>query len=234
MTARRRGAALWPGLTLACLLAVLAFVLSFDALRIVALACGVQPALAWMFPLIVDGSTLAFTWATWAFRTRGMGTWYPWLMLVLFSVVSLIGNALHAHPVQVNGMLLPDWVPPLVMTMPPIALLATTHMIVMAAGRTFDAQPDEPDREPMPDAGGRSAIAPEPEPPAAESEPEPSAPVPESSEPGPTGETVPATPEPEPPEPGPEPATPVPPPPARPVASDRELAARWAEQMNVG
>ena len=49
MTARRRGAALWPGLTLACLLAVLAFVLSFDALRIVALACGVQPALAWMF-----------------------------------------------------------------------------------------------------------------------------------------------------------------------------------------
>lgn len=186
MTARRRGAALWPGLTLACLLAVLAFVLSFDALRIVALACGVQPALAWMFPLIVDGSTLAFTWATWAFRTRGMGTWYPWLMLVLFSVVSLIGNALHAHPVQVNNMLLPDWVPPLVMTMPPIALLATTHMIVMAAGRTFDAQPDEPDREPMPDAGGRSAIAPEPEPPA------------------------------------------------RPVASDRELAARWAEQMNVG
>ena len=137
MMTRRRGAALWPGLTLACLLAVLAFVLSFDALRIVALACGVQPALAWMFPLIVDGSTLAFTWATWAFRARGMGTWYPWLMLVLFSVVSLIGNALHAHPVQVNGMLLPDWVPPLVMTMPPIALLATTHMIVMAAGRTF-------------------------------------------------------------------------------------------------
>ena len=185
-------------------------------------------------PLIVDGSTLAFTWATWAFRTRGMGTWYPWLMLVLFSVVSLIGNALHAHPVQVNNMLLPDWVPPLVMTMPPIALLATTHMIVMAAGRTFDAQPDEPDREPTPDAGGRSAIAPEPEPPAAESEPEPSKPVPEPSEPEPTGETVPATPEPEPPEPGPEPATPVPPPPARPVASDRELAARWAEQMNVG
>ena len=224
MTARRRGAALWPGLTLACLLAVLAFVLSFDALRIVALACGVQPALAWMFPLIVDGSTLAFTWATWAFRTRGMGTWYPWLMLVLFSVVSLIGNALHAHPVQVNGMLLPDWVPPLVMTMPPIALLATTHMIVMAAGRTFDAQPDEPDREPMPDAGGRSAIAPEPEPPAAESEPEPSAPVPESSEPEPMGETVPATPEPEPSEPGPEPATPVPPPPARPVAPPRRGA----------
>ena len=50
MTARRRGAALWPGLTLACLLAVLAFVLSFDALRIVALACGVQPALAWCSP----------------------------------------------------------------------------------------------------------------------------------------------------------------------------------------
>lgn len=198
---RRHGAALWPGLTLACLLATLAFVLSFDALRIVALACGVQTALAWMFPLIVDGSTLAFTWATWAFRTRGMGTWYPWLMLVLFSVVSLIGNALHAHPVDVNGMLLPSWVPPLVMTMPPVALLATTHMIVMAAGRTFDEQPDP--------------------------EPTPSDPIPDpADEPDRTAEPI----EPATPDTGEPPAEPV----AQRVASDRELAARWAEQMNVG
>lgn len=228
MMTRRRGAALWPGLTLACLLAALAFVLSFDALRIVALACGVQPMLAWMFPLIVDGSTLAFTWATWAFRTRGMGTWYPWLMLVLFSVVSLIGNALHAHPVQVNNMLLPGWVPPLVMTMPPIALLATTHMIVMAAGRTFDEETEENGFEPAQVAGESDS-------------PDPGQRM-FAVEPSTTNMTVSqsteaADPEPQADgnerEPGLMPDEAVTPP-VRMVASDRELAARWAEQMNVG
>lgn len=135
-----REARMWPGVTVAVVLALLAFIISFDALRAVGLACGINVSLAWMFPIIIDGSTLAFTWAAWAFKTRRMGTLYPWLMLVLFSVISLIGNALHAHPVMVNGMLLPDWVPPVIMTVPPVALLATTHMIVLAAGRTFDRQ----------------------------------------------------------------------------------------------
>ena len=135
-----REARMWPGVTVAVVRALRAFIISFDALRAVGLACGINAALAWMFPIIIDGSTLAFTWAAWAFKTRRMGTLYPWLMLVLFSVISLIGNALHAHPVMVNGMLLPDWVPPVIMTVPPVALLATTHMIVLAAGRTFDRQ----------------------------------------------------------------------------------------------
>lgn len=135
-----REARMWPGVTVAVVLALLAFIISFDALRAVGLACGINASLAWMFPIIIDGSTLAFTWAAWAFKTRRMGTLYPWLMLVLFSVISLAGNALHAHPVRVNGMLLPDWVPPVIMTVPPVALLATTHMIVLAAGRTFDRQ----------------------------------------------------------------------------------------------
>lgn len=148
---------MWPGLTVAVLLALLAFIISFDALRVVGLACGINARLAWMFPLIIDGSTLAFTWAAWAFKTRRLSTVYPWLMLVLFSIISLIGNALHAHPVQVNGLLLPDWVPPLIMTVPPVALLATTHMIVLAAGRSFDnddlewetgqAKTDEPETD---------------------------------------------------------------------------------------
>lgn len=147
----RREARLWPGVSLAVLLALFAFVLSFDALRVVGLACGIQPTLAWMFPLIIDGSTLAFTWAAWAFKTRRMRTLYPWLMLVVFSIISLIGNALHAHPVTVNGLTLPDWSASLIMTVPPIALLATTHMIVMAASRSLDnttSGVDQPDPTP--------------------------------------------------------------------------------------
>lgn len=155
----RREARMWPGVTVAVVLALLAFVISFDALRAVGLACGINEDLAWMFPIIIDGSTLAFTWAAWAFKTRRMGTVYPWLMLVLFSVISLVGNALHAHPVPVNGLVLPGWVPPIIMTVPPVALLATTHMIVLAAGRSLDRADEEAERRRVSDA---AAAAPAP------------------------------------------------------------------------
>ena len=163
-----------------------------------------------MFPIIIDGSTLAFTWAAWAFKTRRMGTLYPWLMLVLFSVISLAGNALHAHPVRVNGMLLPDWVPPVIMTVPPVALLATTHMIVLAAGRTFDRQAMAEAASPEP-AGPSAAPTPEPTPGIT---PGPDTPGPD--DPGPVIETDHDT------EPGPD--TPGP-------ADGEPLGQRWAQAL---
>lgn len=137
---RAREARLWPLLCLVVLIALLAFVLSFDALRQLGVAVGVQPALSWMFPLIVDLPVVAFTWATWVFKTRGIGQRYPWAMLCVFSLVSLAGNALHARPVPVDGVLLPRWLAAGLMAMPPVALLATSHMIVMAAARSLDAR----------------------------------------------------------------------------------------------
>lgn len=149
---RRRQAPLWPLMALTVAIALMAFILSFDALRTLAVACGVQPGLSWMFPLIIDAPVLAFTWATWVFKTRGLGQAYPWAMLLVFSAVSLVGNALHAHPVETNGLLLPDWGASLLMTMPPVALLATSHMIVRAASRSFDMDGPEPAAEAVPDA----------------------------------------------------------------------------------
>ena len=148
---RRRQAPLWPLMVLTVAIALMAFILSFDALRTLAVACGVQPGLSWMFPLIIDAPVLAFTWATWVFKTRGLGQAYPWAMLLVFSAVSLVGNALHAHPVETNGLLLPDWGASLLMTMPPVALLATSHMIVRAASRSFDMDGPEPAAEAVPD-----------------------------------------------------------------------------------
>lgn len=148
---RRRQAPLWPLMALTVAIALMAFILSFDALRTLAVACGVQPGLSWMFPLIIDAPVLAFTWATWVFKTRGLGQAYPWAMLLVFSAVSLVGNALHAHPVETNGLLLPDWGASLLMTMPPVALLATSHMIVRAASRSFDMDGPESAAEAVPD-----------------------------------------------------------------------------------
>lgn len=181
MSVKARQAPLWPLMALATLIAVMAFVLSFDALRTLGIACGIQPALGWMFPLIVDVPVLAFTWATWVFKTRGMGQGYPWAMLILFSAVSLVGNALHAHPVETNGMLLPDWTASLLMTMPPIALLATSHMMVTAASRSYDletVEPEQPDEEPIEEP---EAVEKPPEP-VEEPEPEPPIEEPEAIE----------------------------------------------------
>ena len=188
-------------------IALMAFILSFDALRTLAVACGVQPGLSWMFPLIIDAPVLAFTWATWVFKTRGLGQAYPWAMLLVFSAVSLVGNALHAHPVETNGLLLPDWGASLLMTMPPVALLATSHMIVRAASRSFDMDGPEPAAEVVEttpvappevprDAGGPETASGSPaEPGAARRHPDVSAPIPVPT-PEPTPESEP-TPEPE-------------------------------------
>lgn len=214
-----RHARMWPGMALAGLLALFAFIISFDALRTLALACGIRASLSWMFPLIIDGSVLAFTWATWAFRTRGLATWYPWLMLVAFSAFSIAGNSLHAHAVPIEGMTLPGWAPGVVMSMPPIALLATTHMIVLAAGRTFDDTP-EPAGTPPPPAPEPTATSPDPVPEVEESAPEPEPEIEET-----TPEPVPVVEETT-PEPVPEPevgeTTPEPAPRAEETASEPE------------
>ena len=153
-----RRARLWPLLALVVAIASIAFVLSFDALRTLGMACGVSPALAWMFPLIIDLPVIAFTWATWVFKTRHLGQAYPWAMLVVFSLVSLAGNALHAHPTETNGMLLPQWAASLLMTMPAVALLATSHMIVRSASKSFDDDEGTGEPEPVPDASDRTDL----------------------------------------------------------------------------
>lgn len=223
---RRRQAPLWPLMALTVAIALMAFILSFDALRTLAVACGVQPGLSWMFPLIIDAPVLAFTWATWVFKTRGLGQAYPWAMLLVFSAVSLIGNALHAHPVETNGLLLPDWGASLLMTMPPVALLATSHMIVRAASRSFDMEPE-------PDAGEAEAVETKTAPASPESEPEP-APAKPELEPQAASTEAPAPAEPEPIETAVAPREPQPAPVEAPASAESEPApTRWRPDFSA-
>lgn len=223
---RRRQAPLWPLMALTVAIALMAFILSFDALRTLAMACGVQPGLSWMFPLIIDAPVLAFTWATWVFKTRGLGQAYPWAMLLVFSTVSLVGNALHARPVETNGLLLPDWGASLLMTMPPVALLATSHMIVRAASRSFDMEPE-------PDAGEAEAVETETAPASPESEPEP-APAKPELEPQAASTEAPAPAEPEPIETAVAPQEPQPAPVEDPAPAESEPApTRWRPDFSA-
>ncbi|MBT1162197.1 DUF2637 domain-containing protein [Bifidobacterium sp. SO1] len=126
-----------PGLVLGTIIAIIAFCLSFDALRLLYLACGVNPYLSWGGPICIDGTILLTTWAAWGFRKGAVPhRWYPWTGFVVFSLFSIIGNALHAY--LNDGGLLPQWVPVAVMSIPPIALMYTTHLIVIIAGDRYD------------------------------------------------------------------------------------------------
>lgn len=132
-----RSVSMLPGVTVGVMIAVIAFVLSFDALRLVFVSSGINPLLSWGGPLCVDGTILLCTWATWGFKKGHIrGSAYPWVGLVLFSSFSIAGNALHA--MLNTGFHLPAWVPPVIMSIPPVALLYATHLIVIIAGDRLD------------------------------------------------------------------------------------------------
>ncbi|WP_162616351.1 DUF2637 domain-containing protein [Xylanimonas allomyrinae] len=71
MSRRGFAFALWPGVLLCVVAAVMAFTLSFTALRAVGIASGISPRIGWMFPLTIDTVILFGTWAAFRFRARG-------------------------------------------------------------------------------------------------------------------------------------------------------------------
>ena len=88
---------LYAAAAIVAALAAIAFVLSFSALRDLAVAAHVSVELAWLWPLAVDGNIVVNTVAGLLLRPRGRTvSWYPWAALFLFSAVSVVGNGLHA------------------------------------------------------------------------------------------------------------------------------------------
>lgn len=117
----------WLGL--AVVLAAAA-VLSFDALRALALAVGIPAGLAWLLPVAVDAGA-AVSCAVWlgrraapdASRFAGRMTW-------ALLAVTVFGNAgqlgMHAH-----GVTPPWWVAVLVGAIPPAVVGSTVHLVVL-------------------------------------------------------------------------------------------------------
>ena len=122
-------------------LAAGAFSLSFTSLMHLALRCNVEASQAWEWPLIVDGTIVVATVGAVA-KSGHKGTGYAWLLLAAGSLVSVTGNALQAIRLPSDE---PPWVAAAVAMIPPIALLASTHMTVILI------RPDEPKPTPHPD-----------------------------------------------------------------------------------
>lgn len=110
------------------LIAAFAFWLSFTALSDLARRSGIDAGQAWAWPLIVDGLIVVATVAVVALDGQ-RPAWYPWLLLMAGTLVSVTANALHA--VVAADADVPGVLAACVAAVPPLVLLASTHLTVV-------------------------------------------------------------------------------------------------------
>ncbi|MFD2028518.1 DUF2637 domain-containing protein [Promicromonospora aerolata] len=105
-----------------------AFWLSFTALADLAARSGVGAGQAWAWPLIVDGIIVVATVAVVALAGH-RSAWYPWALLTGGAAVSVTANAIHA--VVAADADVPGVLAAAVAAVPPVVLLAITHLTVI-------------------------------------------------------------------------------------------------------
>jgi hypothetical protein len=102
-------------------LAASAFVLSYDALHQVALANGITPKLAWLWPLTLDAVMIAASLAVLRNSLNGERAVYAWTLVGMFTVLSITFNTLHA----------PDtWLARGVFALPPAVVFLSFELLV--------------------------------------------------------------------------------------------------------
>lgn len=131
-----------------------AAVLSFAALCDLAARSGVAVPVLW--PAIVDGVVIVATVAV----VAGAGR-YAWALLIVGALVSVAGNIVHA---SLPDGVLPVWLRATVAAVPPVALVAVTHLAVRlrrtssttsAVARDISILRDDPNcDEALPQSGG--------------------------------------------------------------------------------
>jgi len=137
------------------LIAGLAFWLSFTALTNLAQRSGVAERQAWAWPLIVDGLIVVATVAVVALD-RKRAAWYPWLLLMAGTAVSVTANALHATVTADPSV--PGLLAGCVAAVPPLVLLASTHLTVVLV-RSHRAPRDVPSEVSSEESGaGEDAV----------------------------------------------------------------------------
>lgn len=139
---KRSGLVVGVGILGTVFIAGFAFWLSFTALTHLARRAGIAEAQAWAWPLIVDGMIVVATVAVVALRDR-KGHGYAWLLLGCGAGVSVTANAVQAA--MPTGMALPAGLAAAVSSVPPLVLLASTHLTVVLARREDANRANPPD-----------------------------------------------------------------------------------------
>lgn len=105
-----------------------AFWLSFTSLADLAARSGIGDGQAWAWPLIVDGVIVVSTVAVVALA-GARAAWYPWTLLAGAAAVSVTANSIHA--VVAADADVPSLLAAAVAAVPPVVLLAITHLTVL-------------------------------------------------------------------------------------------------------
>lgn len=121
----------WAVVTAACgtvAIGVGAFWLSFIALADLATRSGIAGGQSWVWPLLVDGLIVVATIAVVALDGHAR-TGYPWTLLVTGAGISVVANATHA--LVAADPTVPRLLAASVASVPPLVLVASTHLTVV-------------------------------------------------------------------------------------------------------
>lgn len=109
-------------------IALASFVLSFTALTDLAVRAGIPEHLAWLWPLIVDGTIVQATMAVVSLAGldgQERNRRYFWIVLSASAAFSVVANGWHA--VLPGGAPLSPWLAAAIAVVAPVSLLASTH-----------------------------------------------------------------------------------------------------------
>lgn len=106
---------------LVLILAVIAFVLSYNALRAVAVDNGIPDKLAYIWPLLVDFALVVFSLAILRASLLNERTFWYWVMVICFAIATTGFNFVHA-PANTLARI--------VAIVPPVALLLSFEVLM--------------------------------------------------------------------------------------------------------
>lgn len=118
-----------------------AFVLSFNALSYLAENAGILPQLSWVWALSVDGFIIINTIAAFSLQNKPRSRAYAWFTLSLFVLLSIFGNAWHAVLATTQATL-PTAVAVIVTAIPPITLFLSIHLLILMVSPTREQKED--------------------------------------------------------------------------------------------
>jgi hypothetical protein len=131
-----------------------AFALSFDAQVTLAEGSGINPALAGLYPLVVDVAILTGVLIRiWNLNLSKGVTGYLWAAIAFWSITNILGNALHVIALPAGRITVPILIAIAVNTVPALTLFIVIHIATIPTAHSTQpatALAEGPSRSPEP------------------------------------------------------------------------------------
>ena len=148
-------------------LALASFVLSYEALWTFATDSGITWWLAWLWPLTLDFFVLVASLSILRNSLNGEPKKYAWTMVIVFTLLSIVFNAIHKGlPLEVYEVYVLPYIPVVAYVLPPVAFVFSFHLGMAQIESELKKRPKvKPDKTPgeTPTAPTRAKIEIEPQ-----------------------------------------------------------------------